>query len=71
MFINLVESFGVRGAELAEIWFLNYYYVCYLTYKYRDIYCLAFLFKWEASTNDNRGDKNNAGGAKNSWRGGG
>ena len=65
VFTNLVESFGVRGAEFAELWSLDDDSLRSLVSNYGDVYGLIFLFKWQASADDNSGDKNDAGGANN------
>ena len=72
VFTNLVESFGVIRANFADLWYSDKGYIQYLVYNYRDIYGLVFLFKWQASADDNISDKNNVGGTNNDrWGGGG
>ena len=46
MFTNHVGSSGVRGAELAELWSPNYYYLRSLASNYGDVYSPILLFKW-------------------------
>ena len=65
VFTNLVESFGIIGAEFAELWSLDDDSIHSIVSNYGDIYFLILLFKWQASADDNSGDKNDAGGANN------
>ena len=65
MLTNLVEYFGVRGAEFAELWSLGDDYLCTLVSNYGDVYSLIFLFKWKARANDDSSGKDDAGGDNN------
>ena len=52
VFTCLIESFGVNGAELSEIWSMDEESLMQLG----KVYGLIFLFKWEQDHQDQHGD---------------
>eukprot|EP00568_Trieres_chinensis_P011974 CAMPEP_0183296180 /NCGR_PEP_ID=MMETSP0160_2-20130417/3854_1 /TAXON_ID=2839 ORGANISM="Odontella Sinensis, Strain Grunow 1884" /NCGR_SAMPLE_ID=MMETSP0160_2 /ASSEMBLY_ACC=CAM_ASM_000250 /LENGTH=76 /DNA_ID=CAMNT_0025457771 /DNA_START=62 /DNA_END=289 /DNA_ORIENTATION=+ len=49
VFTSLVESFGVRGCEFAELWSLDDDSLERVVSDFGDVYGLIFLFKWMPS----------------------
>ena len=75
VFTNIVKLFGVRGADLSKLCSLDNNSLCSIVSNHGDVCGLIFLFKWQASADDNSGDNNyarwvnNGGGGGGPWRG--
>lgn len=51
VFTSLIESFGVRNAQLTELWSIDDDSLSQLVQEYGKVYGLIFLFKWQSSAN--------------------
>mmetsp|Transcript_16552 Transcript_16552/g.19172 ORF Transcript_16552/g.19172 Transcript_16552/m.19172 type:complete len:350 (+) Transcript_16552:115-1164(+) len=58
VFTSLIESFGVKNAQLAELWSMDDDSLSNLMNEHGEIYGLIFLFKWQSSTHTS-GSSNN------------
>lgn len=55
VFTSLIESFGVRNAQLTELWSLDDDSLQHLVNEYNKVYGLIFLFKWQSSASSHGG----------------
>ncbi len=56
VFTSLIESFGVKNAQLTELWSLDDDSLQTLVNDYGKVYGLIFLFKWQSSTSSGNDD---------------
>lgn len=53
VFTSLIESFGVKNAQLTELWSLDDDTLSNLVNEYGKVHGLIFLFKWQANNSNN------------------
>jgi len=58
VFTSLIESFGVKNAQLTELWSMDDDSLFNLKEEYGHVHGLIFLFKWQSNQNSsNKNDK--------------